>query len=349
MNIIGKLKNLFKARFGTFTEKEFGALCTSYSESAFFDSKKQNAGSVLGVYFRHKIPTQTELNTVYKCGDELKWLYLRNISKKRKLTDYEQKYMAAFMNFGPVFRFPQQLNDEAVQCLFEVSDIRRISTYVRDFMLPERFELELIRRYELQKPYVTPSKAWGRDYRYVLDQYLDHVTPGRCSSFKVQEELLRVADEELWEKLCSSQNMTVNVLEKNTIRELISHGYDKALRALLMHSFIPTQELQCCLLSAFPGLKWELEISKIRHALRKIEVESGKILGVEIPTHHEAMIIEASFLVEDMSDFAEYSVKPRIKHGIATPYFCAWAVSVCPGLGEEAYDCLRNFVSRRFK
>lgn len=80
----------------------------------FNKSKRSCAESVLRVFFANRTPNLSQLNAVYSYDDNLKWLYLQNISKKRKLTDKEQYYMASFMNFGPVFRFPQQLSDEAV-------------------------------------------------------------------------------------------------------------------------------------------------------------------------------------------------------------------------------------------
>lgn len=340
MKKIIKFLNLFKARFGTFTEEEFNALCAEFSTnlSGFFGNKNQDSRDVLSVFFHYRTPTLSELKIVYTYGDELKWLYLESISQKRKLTAYEQTYMAAFMNFGPVFRFPQQLGEEALERLFGAGDINRIATYVRDFALPERYELELIRRCA-QEPCNIQRQFGKCNYRYALELYLSNTMAEKCCSDKVQDELLTVADESLWEKLCATQSMTENVLERNTIRELIAHGYGKALKALLMHSFVPTAELQRYLLASFPALKWELEISKVRHALRKLELETGHYWGVEAPSIEEMHLITS----DTESENTEFMVRQRIKSGTATPYFCAWGANKCPQLGEKAYACLRAF------
>ena len=347
MNTIRKLKNLYKARFGTFTDDEFDALCKEYSNLSglFNKSKRLGAETVLRVFFANRTPNLSQLNAVYSYDDNLKWLYLQNISKKRKLTDKEQYYMASFMNFGPVFRFPQKLDDAAVLRMFEVGNVRRIATYVRDFPLSERFELELIDRYAKQKPY--GKSDYGKcDYGVALSGYLESCRYPKCLSAKVQDRLLEVVDEDMWVKLCASQSMSVNALHKNTIRELIAKRYSEAIRSLLFYSYMPTVELQRYLYSSFPKLKWDLEISKVRHALRGLELRNKEFMGVEAPSYDEAKIVEAAILTDDVVKFMEVNVCPLLKSGAATPYLCAWAVNECPQLGEIAYTCLRGFAEK---
>ncbi len=155
-----------------------------------------------------------------------------------------------------------------------------------------------------------------------------------------------MADENMWEGLCASQDMTKNLLENNTIRELVAKRYAKALQALLMHSFIPTQELQRYLYTTFPELKWELEISKVRHALRRLEKRAGEFWGVEAPDFDEYKIIDESVIAEDQMDFIKGKVQSHIDAGTATPYFCAWATDEYPHLGESAYQCVRRFAEK---
>lgn len=346
MNRISMLFYLLKARFATFAEEEFDALCKEYSENAsgLSSDKQLPVKSVLITYFRNHTPSSNELNVVYRHSDELKWLYLGNISKKRGLTNDEQLYMASFMNFGSVFRFPQSLNDEALKLLFSTGDVRRISAYVRDFALPESYELELIKRYAAQKPHLDRKQVFNCDYRFALRQYLENRKPEVCKSPKVQNELMKVADGAVWEKLCACQSMTDNVLAVETIRELIAKGYRNAMRALLLHSFIPTAELQRYLLSAFPALRWELEISKLRYALRKLEIETDDYWGVEAPSMEEMKLMEKIELSEETSKSIVKIVCKKIAYSDQiTPYFCAWIVNECPAIGEEVYNHLRKF------
>ncbi len=347
MNIFKIIANLYKARFGTFTDDEFRTLCERYSNvngRVIHDGKK-GVSAVLSVFFSHQTPTLGQLNAVYDSGD-VRWLYLRNISPTRQLTAEEEQYLATLMDFGPVYRFPRKLGDVAVSLLFESGNIRRIAEYVRDYALPERFELELIERYEMQKPYANPDSYSRPDYAYALKQYLSSCRQPKCQTKRVQDRLLKVADENMWEGLCASQDMTKNLLENNTIRELIAKRYAKALRALLMHSFIPTQELQRYLYATFPELKWELEISKVRHALRKLEKRTGEFWGVEAPDFDEYKIIDESIIADDQLSFIEKKVQLRIDNGNATPYFCAWATDEYPHLGESAYQCVRRFAEK---
>ena len=349
MTTINKIKNLYKARFGAFTDTEFDELCKAYDTGGMYrvSPEKRNAECVLKTFFANKTPSSEQLKIIYGCDDTLKWLYLASISKKRRLSNDEQLYMAEFMEFGPVFRFPQELNEAALERLFESDNTRRISTYVRSFSLPEHYELELINRYALQKSN-GESETWQKGgYGRALELYLESTVSKKCVSANVQNKLLEVADEKMWAKLCSSQSMTVNVLEKNTIRELIAKNYTEAVRELLAHSFIPTRELQRYLLCAMPQFKWELEISKVRHALRKMELETGKFWGVEAPDFYEMKLIDVSILNDDKADYAEYSVRPRLTSGFATPYFCAWAANFYSELGEDAYICLRNFAEKQ--
>lgn len=340
-------EDLLKARFGTFTDNEFSVLCGDFANGSDLaaSSKKNHARRALMVFFGHNVPTSQQLKTIYSYGDNLKWLYLSNMSSKRKLTEEEQQFMVSFMHFGPVFRFPHQLSEDAVALMFAVGDVSRIATYVRDFPLPEQFELELIDRYAQGKPYDAASFT-KCDYRVALGRYLEQCQCPKCLSAKVQDKLLEVADEEMWCKLCSCHNMSENVLQKNTIRELIAKRYSLAVKALLLHSFIPTVELQRHLLSSFPDLKWELEISKVRHALRGLEIKAHSFMGVETPSYNEMKIIDCAVLNDDKSEYAERVALPLLEANTATPYFCAWAVYECPKLGEKAYACLRAFAEK---
>lgn len=347
MNIFNVIVNLYKARFGTFTDDEFRTLCERYSKvnGLFSRDGKKGVRAVLSVFFSHRTPNLGQLNAVYAFGD-VKWLYLSNISPKRQLSPDEEHYLVTLMDFGPVFRFPRKLSEEAVNTLFESGNVRRIAKYVGDYALSERYELELIERYEMQKPYTNPNNYSNPDYAYALKQYLSLCRQPKCQTKRVQDRLLKVADEDMWEGLCASQDMTKNLLENNTIRELVAKRYAKALRALLMHSFIPTQELQRYLYATFPELKWELEISKVRHALRKLEKRTGEFWGVEAPDFDEYKIIDESIIADDQLSFIEKKVQLRIDNGNATPYFCAWATDEYPHLGESAYQCVRRFAEK---
>ena len=351
MNIFKFLISLYKARFGTFTNDEFRSLCVLYSNvnGLFSHDRKKSVSAVLSVFFSHRTPTLGQLNAVYGSGD-VRYLYLRNISPKRQLTPEEEQYFATLMDFGPVFRFPRKLGDVAVNLLFESGDIRRIAKYVSDYALSEKFELELIERYEMQKPYASPNNYSKPDYAYALKQYLSQCKQPKCQTACVQKKLLTLCDDEMLEGLCASQNMCENALDDVSIRELITKGYKKSLRALLMHSFIKSVELQRYLLNTLPELKWELEISKVRHALCPLEKETQEFWGIEAPNFTEYKIIEDSITADDQVDrIIEGVVQSRISKGIATPYFCAWASGEYPYLGESAYMCVRSFAEKYLK
>lgn len=348
MKIIRNIENLFKARYGSFTEVEFSSFCKIYGNlNGVFSLKlRKNAERVLKIYLTHHTPTQSQLNALYSYGDKLAWLYLESISADRKLTECEQMYFATIMNFGPMHHFPRELDTKALSALFESGDVRRIATYVKDYALPERFELELIRRYAMQKPYQSKGGSLKCDYRTALSKYLSSGAHPKCVTEKVQNELLNVLDEELWVELCSNQNMSENVLSECTVYELIERGLKRPLRALLMHSFLPTCFLQSHLSSRLPQLKWELEISKVRHALRKLEKQEKAFWGVEAPDRKELKIIEESYSAVNQLEYIKDKIETRLKYGIATPYFCAWATDEYPHLGEEAYKSLRKFAEK---
>ena len=73
---------------------------------------------------------------------------------------------------------------------------------MRDFPLSEHFELKLIDRYAMQKPY-GKSSFCKCDYGVALSQYLESCWYPKCLSVKVQKRLWEVADEDMWVKLCA--------------------------------------------------------------------------------------------------------------------------------------------------
>lgn len=346
MRLFRTIRNLFKARYGTFTEEEFGNLCKVYGNvNGLFDrNRRKDVEKVLKVFLAYHTPTSTQLNELYGYGDTLRWLYLEAIPDNRALTDDEQMYLAGLMEFGPTHHFPQAINNRALVHLFGSGNVKRIAAYAKDFTLPERFELEIIERYGKQKPYCNRHRFGKCDYQDVLKAYLSSYAHPKCQSEEVQNKLLEVVDDEdMWVALCSNQNMDDNVLSEHTIRELIDRKYRKALRALLMHSFIPSADLRSHLLAKLPKLKWELEISKIRRALRKLEKQTNVFWGVEAPNYKEAKIIEECLTAANQLAYIEQNVLTRLSSGRATPYFCAWATDEYPHLGEDAYKCLRGF------
>ena len=345
MGIIRFICYLFKARFGTFTDKEFEALCKEYSSHCGLFGKKKNAvGLFLSIFFAHNVPTHQQLAILYDCSNELKWLYLRKISKKRRLSADEQMHMASAMPLGSVHRCPHRLSYAAVKCLFSRKDIDCIVSYVRDFELPEHYELELIERYSAQKG--SQEAFFDHDYRFALKEYLSASTHKKCRTVRVQKRLLEVGDEELLTGLCVSQSLDENILFAETMRDLVKRGYEKAFDTLLFKSFIVDGKLQSNLYSAFPKLRWKLEISKVRRALYVLEKRNKQQWFVDAPCMKELEIIEKSEVINDQLAFIAHMVLPRLKDGSATPYFCAWVADEYPHLGENAYKCLRRFAEK---
>jgi len=347
MGIIKFIRNLFKARFGTFTDEEFEALCKEYSRygGGLFDKQAKPVKLFLSIFFAHNVPTHQQLTILYDCsGNDLKWLYLSKISKKRLLTADEQMHMASDMPFNSVYRCPQRLCDEAVACLFADNDADSVVSYVRDFELPECHELELMERYSAQK--ADQEADFDHDYRYVLKEYLSSSAHKKCRTLRVQKRLLEVGDEELWTGLCNSQSMAENALFSETMRSLAELGYEKAFDALLHNSFIADRKLQSKVYSAFSKLRWKLEISKVRRALYALEKKNEQQWFVDAPSMEELEIIEKSEITNDQLSFIGHKVLPRLKNDTATPYFCAWAADEYPHLGESAYKCIRRFAQK---
>ena len=349
MGIIKFIWNLFKARFGTFTDEEFEALCKEYSRygGGLFDKHVKPTKLFLSIFFAHNVPTSRQLTILYDCsGNDLKWLYLSKISKKRLLTADEQMRMASDMPFDSVYRCPQRLCDEAVVCLFAGNDTDTDSlvSYVRDFELPERYELELIERYSTQK--ASQEADFDHDYRYVLNEYLSSLAHKKCRTLRVQKRLLEVGDEELLMGLCNSQSLAENALFSEIMRSLAELGYERAFDALLHNSFIADRKLQSKVYSAFPKLRWKLEISKVRRALYVLEKKNEQQWFVDAPSMKELEIIQTGEVTNDQLVFIAHMVLPRLKDDTATPYFCAWAADEYPHLGESAYKCIRRFAQK---
>lgn len=349
MQIIKNFINLFKARFGAFTDEQFDALCKECDEYDTLDAKKhQNVARVLKMFFAHNVPNSCQLKAIYGNGENLKWLYLKSLSAKRVLTEEEQMYLATKMIFGLVFHFPQPLGDKALTALFERGNEYSMYAYIRDFALPEQFELKLIQLYaKHQTPDVLENKATN-PYRFVLNRYLSSSIYARRLLAKVQAELLeKVWDEDLWVTLCSAQGMRENILLDKTIYELILRKYHRALKALLFHSFISSVELQRYLYREMPELKWILEISKVRHILCKMESQTRTPLGVELPNPGENGIIKQYEGTDYKQTFVKSQTSIKLRMQTATPYFCAWAADKYSDFGETAYDCVRKFALKR--
>lgn len=349
MNTIKKMYYLFKARFGTFTEDEFYALCAKFADNVYCIDKREDldAKKILKVFFAHQTPNLRQLEIVYNINDDLKWLYLLFISPRRKITFDEEKFLTTEMNFGPLFRFPKKLSEGGLIHLFnENKKISRITTYVRDYELPEKWELELIERYELNKAEEEDKaeKSYSKEsYKTALYTYLSSSFHKKCKSKYVQKRLLEVIDEDSWESLCKTQTLSSNVLSEDTIGELIGKGYAKALKSLLEQSYLPTVDLQKRLYAAFEDLRWELEISKLRHALHHLERETKIQLYVTFPTKDEEKIILQSLSQGTQPVFIESVVQAHLRSGFATPYYYAWVASSYPEYKEEAYKCLRKY------
>lgn len=356
MNKLKAVWYLYKARKGTFDHDEFRQLCRQYAANyqGFSSVKDNHIEKILKLFFskhRQELPL---LNCVYENGVELQRFYLSCIpTEGRELSKIEESYLTSLMDFSFIDNFPRRVSDEAVNKLFETADQNRLCAYVRNFSLPEKYEMLLFRKYEREREVYLSPQLWEK----VVDQYLSLCKDAICKTEAVQKILLEVLNDEQWEKICRRQSIELNLLCDGVVQGIVERGYVQAVRSLLLNSYI-NQSLFRFLLKQIPELKWELEISKVCRALYELQVKSGWKFGVLKPSAIEASVINGYFSHSSAvglnncsvdSGYFRNCIVPLLVSSKATPYFCRFVALTFKGSEEMAYKYLRKIAEKYVK
>lgn len=337
MNTLRKIYYLWKAKYGSFTDEAFVALCKEFDNA----QNPADIKSILRVFLANQTLRHRQLNALYEGSFALRSFYRENRGTKIPLTTQEQSYLATVMEFEYEDHFPQALGAQFIPKLFEKWDAARIAAYVQDFPLPEEYELELIKRYGFC---CTHRQDSGErvDYIFAMRRYVFDCPHLVLQTEKAQKALLENGEEAIWKLLCSKLKLTENHLLPSVVFELITRKYTDALREMLFKSYVSTPQLQRHLVANIPSLRWQLEISKLRHAMRVKEISDNASWNAEKPTADELVVIESweHGLTDDNFDFARDYAFPRLKSGKASPYLCAMIARIWPEHAEEAYNWL---------
>ena len=339
MKIIKFLLCWFKAHFCTLGLDDFNALCDD------FECSKHHIISQLALkkYFAVHMPFKQELDRIYAGNFDLRWLYLKSISPKRRLSDDEQYFLVCDMPTGGSFRFPSALRAPALKMLFERASPQKIGDYAEDFVLPTDYELRLIELCRKEKDH---KVKFLNSFRRALMRYLRHAEGYKLMTPEVQMAVLALDDEEVTIAMIENCNLTTNILFMPVLKILVEQGSLNALKKLLSRSFIRSDELAQKMLQRFPQLKRAYDISCLRRPLYKLEKESKQFWGTEAPTmdEHQFIIhaIEADAEKKNREAFVANHLLPRLASAGTTPYFCAWCADTFPETGEQAYQKMRQ-------
>lgn len=348
MTIIEKLVCWYKARFSQLSDKEFTALRDAYklASTPFIER-------ILATYFRHHIPKNSEVNIICEGNYSFQQLYVLNTPRGRKLSEYEQHCWVYFMPLGGPYRFPSALDEPALTELLDSGAPCKIAAYVRDFALPEKFELRLLELCKKEEKKRFPLNT----YHSAVFNYLTFCRESRMTSPTSQRALLAINDEKLTEALMKLSSLDNCLLAGEVIADLIADRNKAALSLLLFKSYVADKDLVQKMLEAFPQLKWQYEISKLRRPMRKLEKDTGEFFGIEAPTALEQKLILGYLGIRKDDDerrgiFIRIRVLPRLKSTAGSPYFCAWAAYNFPETSEKAYQSVRSaaeYLRSRFK
>ena len=348
MTIIKKLVCWYKAYFTQLTEKEFIALRNAYKLGTTPLIER-----ILATYFRRHAPSDAEVNIICEGHWYFKQLYVENTPRGRKLSEYEQHCWVFFMPLGGSNRFPSELDEPALNELFNYVPPNKIAIYVRDFALPEKFEWRLL---ELCQKEGTKKKFLPATYHGALYNYLTFCPANRMAAPKIQKALLMLGDKGLLTALINSSSLDNCSLADEVISELIESRDEASLSLLLFKSYIADKGLANKMLEVFPQLKWQYEISKLRKPMRKLEKDTGQFFGIETPTTSEYMLIthyeEAEKDYDQQEIFVQVKLLPKLKHMASSPYLCAWSAYNFPEISEKAYQSVRataEYLHKRFK
>ena len=338
MTIIEKFVCWYKARFSQLTDKEFIALRNAYKPK-----ETPLIGRILATYFHRHAPRDSEMNIICEGNWAFKQLYALNTPRGRKLSKYEQHCWVFFITTGGPYRFPSALDEPALTELFDCTRPGKVTSYVRDFALPEKFEMRLLElcRTEKKKPFPLNS------YRRAMSNYLSFCREKRLTAPAAQKALLALNDKELTEDLLKCCTLENCILADEVIAELIASRNEDALSLLLFQSYVADNDLAQKMLEAFPQLKWQYEISKLRKPMRKLEKDTKQFFGIEAPTTSEfQLILGYAGIKKDDEDRQEAFIKirllPKLKSKASSPYFCAWAAYNFPDTAEKAYQSVRS-------
>ena len=336
MKIIKYLICWIKARYELLSSADFCALCHAYEIE-----HSKIAEYALKTHFSRHVPEKDELDRIYRGSYELRWLYLHNIRRGRRLTDEEQHLMVTSMPIGGSNAFPSALREPALRELFEVGRVQKIGEYTRDFALPPDYELRLIERFR------TEDKAdYLNSYRRALNHYLLFAKGAKLTTPDVQLAILALNDEEMTVAMVENCNMTENILFVPTLRVLAEEGSLKALQKLLFNSFVESDELASIMLERFPQLKRIYDMSCLRRPLYKLEREAGQFWGTVAPNVDEYQLIIQSIETDakhtKREEFVRDCLLPMMARPKTTAYFCAWCADNFPEISEQAYQRVRK-------
>lgn len=315
---------------------DFCALCTEYDRK-----KSKIAEYTLKKYFGSYAPGDAEIRRIYEGSDDLKALYFQNIRPGRKLSAYEQHRLVLSMPVNRFNRFPSPLDKQYLLRLFDKANKPKLAAYAESFALPPDLELRLIDLCAQEGQTNCPLNS----YHYILQRYLSSAAK-KMKTPDVQLAVLALDDKNLTLALVENCNMENNILYIEALRHLVENADREVLSSLLLHSFIQSDELAKKMLERFPDLRCMHEISRLRHALRKLELEMKCFLGVIAPSETEldfiCQSIEKDAKGDDRADFVEYVLRPKLQHNNVTPYFAAWAADEFPEVSEQAHQCVRK-------
>ena len=334
MNILNMLWCWIKVRAVGLSPKEFFPLCD------VFDRKKSKiAKCALKAYFNSRVPDKSKFKRIDKGSDELKYLYLDNISRGRHLMPYEQEYLTGGMPMYRFSRFPSALDKVYLEKLFEKAALPKLIAYVRDFVLSPDLEHRLVDLCAKEDK----SKLFGNTYHTALKTYLSSLQKNKFQTPAVQLSLLALNNDELTLELIKNCSMDRNILFIPTMQQLAENGGRKVLNELLFNTFVDSDEMSRQILERFPDLRWAYEIARLRKPLRKLERETD-FFGVIAPSKKESDFILKSIEME--REKVRRVISEVLSHADMTPYFCAWVASEFPEYAEKAYHNVRKIAEK---
>ena len=337
MKIIKYFICWIKARYVLLSSADFCALCDAFES----EPHSKIAEYALKTYFSRHVPEKSELDRIYAGKYELRWLYLQNIQRGRRLTDCEQHLMVTSMPVGGTYAFPSALREPALKELFDSGNAHKIGEYTRAFALPRNYELRLIELCRTEE-----DADYLNSYHRALSHYLRFAKGEKLTAPDVQLAVLALNDEEMTVAMVENCTMAENILFVPTLRVLAEEGSLKALQKLFFNTYVESDELAQIMLERFPQLKRIYDMSCLRRPLYKLEREAGKFWGTVAPNMDEYQfiiwVIKTDVHNSKRSEFIRDSLLPMLEQPKATAYFCAWCADNFPEVSEQAYQRLRK-------
>lgn len=348
MGIIKKLQLFYKAWKGNLSIDELSGLCAQCEDK--LDKGLLSAQECLKMCFRRNL-TEAEAETVAKSSWAVQNLYLQTV-RDCELSEAEQAMLVRQMPWDMTKQFPAPLNDELAAELFAGKDARKIVAYCRQFVLPEKLELELIDNYRRSLTDESFAMPYGflekklNGWKEALHRYLTaNFSQGRMAGEASQQALLALNEAAMTVALMKCADILHNPLSEKTLTALIEGKNEEAIRVLLRESYLPTK-VSPALTKCLPQLKYQDNIATLRHALAKVENELGRFLGAESPSANEFTAVQEYIThvgtEEQKAEFLEVWLLPML-YGEISPYMCAWVAYYYPEKAQQAYKVLREY------